>query len=196
MLTFFSHSSIRQGHATEDIKNAMLQKRAGIEDAVAVADEDLAGVQAALSQLQLAISSTETAEQAVELERQADENALKQLEGERIALQATRKILEELLPKTEENTVNGAASQPQRGVQVTFGNIHLTPGSAEVICDFIVSDFVQHVLKHHSGLHQPSPFVLTLTSSGVEPYWKIFTQSVQLRDPGLPSSAWVVSGYV
>jgi hypothetical protein len=129
-LTLFSYSSIRQGHATEDIKNAVLEKRAGIEDAVAVADEDLAGVQTALGQLQLASASAEAVEQAEQAVQggRLDENAIKQLEGERIALQATRRILEELLPKTEERAVNGAASQPEQSVQVTFGDIHLPPG--------------------------------------------------------------------
>jgi hypothetical protein len=129
-LTLFSYSSIRQGHAAEDIKNAVLEKRAGIEDAVAVTDEDLAGVQTALGQLQLASTSTEAVEQAGQAVQDGhpDENAIKQLEGERIALQATRKILEELLPKTEEQAVNGAASLPQQGVQLTFGDIRLPPG--------------------------------------------------------------------
>jgi hypothetical protein len=137
MLTLYSYSSIRQGHTTEKIKEAVLENRAGIKDAVAVADEDLAEVQATLEQLRL--SGAEAAQQVEPpvqdgqpvQERQLDENTVKQLEGERIALQATRKILQELLPKTEEKAINEAESKPQQVVQVTFNDIHLPAGTSQ-----------------------------------------------------------------
>jgi hypothetical protein len=104
-----------------------LESRAIIEDAVAVTNEDLAELQKSLGQLRLASTNKESAEQAGQAVQQGepDENAIKQLEGERVALHAARKILEELLSKTEEKAVDRAMTQTQHGVQVTFGNIHL-----------------------------------------------------------------------
>lgn len=56
-------------------------------------------------------------------EGQTDKNAVKQVEGEHAALLATRKILEDLLQKIEEQAIKDAVNQPrQDNVQVTFGN--------------------------------------------------------------------------
>jgi hypothetical protein len=128
-LTLNSYGFIRQGHVTDDSKKTVLESRAIIEDAVAVTNEDLAELQKSLGQLRLASTNKESAEQAGQAVQQeeADENAIKQLEGERVALHAARKILEELLSKTEEKAVDRAMTQTQHGVQVTFGNIHLPP---------------------------------------------------------------------
>jgi len=84
-----------------------------------VADEDLMEIQKTLKQLQLAGASNEEMNQ----EGQTDKNAVKQIEGEHAALLATRKILEDLLPKTEEQAIKDAVNQPrQDNIRVTFGN--------------------------------------------------------------------------
>jgi hypothetical protein len=128
-LTLDSYGFIRQGHVTDDIKKTVLESRTIIEDAVAVTNEDLAELQKYLGQLRPASTNKESAEQAGQAVQQGepDENVIKQLEGERVALHAARKILEELLSKTEEKAVDRAMTQTQHGVQVTFGNIHLPP---------------------------------------------------------------------
>jgi hypothetical protein len=101
-----------------------VETRSNIQDAIVVADEDLAEVQTTLEQLQLAGASREagTSSEAAGQEEQVDQKAMKQIEAERTSLLATRNILEELLPKIEEKAINRVANQPhQYNVQVAFG---------------------------------------------------------------------------
>jgi hypothetical protein len=117
--TVYRYSSFHQSHVTEENQRAVSERRADIEDAIVVSDEDLAEVQTTLEQLQLAGANGE----AFGKEGQTDKNAVKQVEEEHKALLATKKILEGLLPKTEEQAIKDAGEQaPQQSIQVTFGD--------------------------------------------------------------------------
>jgi hypothetical protein len=98
---------------------AVSERRADIEDAIVVSNEDLAEVQTTLEQLQLADANGE----GIGQEGQTNKNAVKQVEEEHKALLSTKKILEGLLPKTEEQAIKDAGKQvPQQSIQVIFGD--------------------------------------------------------------------------
>lgn len=51
-----------------------------------------------------------------------DTDALRQIEEEHRALRASRKLLDELLDRAQENTLAKAAATQDHSTQVTFGN--------------------------------------------------------------------------
>jgi predicted mannosyl-3-phosphoglycerate phosphatase (HAD superfamily) len=114
----YRYSSIRHTHITEEIKETISTKQAELTGAIATTDEQLAELESTLGQLRLG----GTGQEGVQSTDDKD-NALKQMGEERAALEISRKLLEELLSKAQEEVIAKAANENQnRSTQVTFGN--------------------------------------------------------------------------
>jgi len=95
---FYRYSSVRTSHITEEIKKTISTKQAEVKDAITTADKQLGPKE----------NKTE---------------ALRQLEEERKALDISRKLLDELLSKSQEEAVAKAAAYNQSSSNtVTFGD--------------------------------------------------------------------------
>ena len=89
-----------------------------MEDAVTITDKQLMVLENKLEELHL---SSDDQEAVGSTESKAE--ALQQLEEERTALSASRKVLDELLSKSKEGTIAKAAAENQsHSTTITFGN--------------------------------------------------------------------------
>jgi hypothetical protein len=118
LIIFYRYSSIRHTHITEEIKKTISTKQTEIKSAITTADKQLIVLENRLKELNL---SSDDQEAAGSTESKAE--ALQQLEEERKALSASRKVLDELLSKSKEEAVAKAAAENQsRSTTVIFGN--------------------------------------------------------------------------
>jgi hypothetical protein len=114
----YRYSSIRHTHITEEIKKTISTRQIKITTAIGATDEQLAEVGKRLEELNVVGDIQEDIETT---ESKAD--ALRQIEEEHKALRASRKLLDELLMKVQEDTVVKAAAEDQNcSTQVTFGS--------------------------------------------------------------------------
>jgi hypothetical protein len=111
------YSSVRHSHITEEIKKTRSTKQAEVKGAITTADKQLVVLENKLEELNL---SSDDEEVAAPKEGKAE--ALRQLEEERKAVNASRKLLDELLSKSQEEAVAKAAGNQSRATMVTFGN--------------------------------------------------------------------------
>jgi hypothetical protein len=110
------YSSIRHTHISEEIKKAISTKQTEISSAIGATDKQLVEIGKRLEELHVAGDSQEDAERT---QRRAD--ALRQIEEERNAISTSRKLLDELLAKAQEEAIVKAAAKnvTQR---MTFGS--------------------------------------------------------------------------
>lgn len=114
----YRYSSIRHTHITEEIKKTISTKQIEITSAIGATDLQLAEVGKRLEELNVVGDIQEEVEST---ENKAD--ALRQIEEERKALSASRKLLDELLSKVQEDSVVKASTENQnRSTQVTYGS--------------------------------------------------------------------------
>jgi hypothetical protein len=103
---------------TEEIKRTISAKQTEIRGAISAADEQLVSLSSRVEELNL---KTDDQEQADGTESKTE--ALRQLEEERKALNASRTLLDELLSKSQEETVAKDAAKDRNGSTiVTFGS--------------------------------------------------------------------------
>lgn len=111
------YSSIRHTHITEEVKKVILTKQTDIASAIRTTDKQLAEVGKRLEELNVAGDD--------QIEAESTKNrvdALRQIEEERKALSTSRKLLNELLSKSQDDAIAKAASESQtRSTIVTFG---------------------------------------------------------------------------
>ena len=104
---------------TEAIRKTISMEQTEIKDAITSADKQLIILEHRLEELNL--SSDEEAEN---IESKAQ--ALQQAEEERSALELSRKLLNELLSKSQEEAIAEAAAENRSGsITVAFGNDNL-----------------------------------------------------------------------
>lgn len=111
------YSSVRHSHITEEIKKAISTKQTEVKGAIATTDRQLIVLENKLEELNL---STDDEGAAGPKEDKAE--TLLQLEEERKAVNASRKLLEELLSKSQEEVIARAAGHQSDSTTVTFGN--------------------------------------------------------------------------
>ncbi|MCJ1251978.1 hypothetical protein MMC30_009216 [Trapelia coarctata] len=112
------YSSIRHTHITEEIKRTISKKQTEINGAIYAADEQLMALENRVEEFKLASDN-----ESVDPSARSHAEALRQLEEERNALNASRKLLDELLSKSQEGAVKKASAENQAGsTTVTFGN--------------------------------------------------------------------------
>ncbi|MCJ1282886.1 hypothetical protein MMC26_002212 [Xylographa opegraphella] len=114
------YSSVRHSHITEEIKKTISTKQAEVKGAITTTDKQLVVLETKLEELNL---SSDDEEVAAPKEGKAE--ALRQLEEERKAVNALRKLLDELLSKSQEEAVAKAAGNQSRANMVIFGDQNL-----------------------------------------------------------------------
>ncbi|KAF2804597.1 uncharacterized protein BDZ99DRAFT_425363 [Mytilinidion resinicola] len=115
------YSSIRHTHITEEIRQTIHTRQTEIGRAIVATDDQLLESGNRLEEINERNIDTSDQEQAESNESRAE--ALRQLEEERKALNASRKLLDELLSKSQEEAVAKAAAENQsRSTTVMFGN--------------------------------------------------------------------------
>ncbi|KAL8738976.1 MAG: hypothetical protein Q9181_000322 [Wetmoreana brouardii] len=102
------YSSIRHTHITEEIKKTISTKQTEIEGAVTIADKQLIGLDNKLEELHLSSDGQDASEST-----ESKAEVLQQLEEERKARSASRKVLDELLSKSKEEAIAKAAAENQ-----------------------------------------------------------------------------------
>jgi hypothetical protein len=113
----YRYSSVRHSHITEEIKKTISTNQAEVDGAITTTDKQLIILENKVEELNLSGDD----EEAAGTEGKAE--ALRQLEEERKALNASRKLLDELLSKSQEEAVAKAAARSQSSsTTVTFGN--------------------------------------------------------------------------
>jgi len=120
ILAFLSgrYSSIRHTHMTEEIKKTVSTKQTEIKGAMSAADEQLVALGNRAEKFKLA-----TDDQHMDGSTKSHAEALRQLEEERKALAASRKLLDELMSKFQEEAVAKAGAENQeRLTTMTFGD--------------------------------------------------------------------------
>ena len=108
---------MRHTHITEEIKKTISTKQAEVKSAITTADKQLVVLENKLEELNLSSDDEEVAGS-----REGKTEALRQLEEELKAVKASQKLLNELLSKSQEETVARAAGNQSRSTTVTFGN--------------------------------------------------------------------------
>jgi len=112
------YSSFRHTHITEEIEKTISIKRAEITGTITATENQLAEVESTLRELHIAGTGQEKGQDTDD-----KGSAVKQIEGERTALDSSRKLLQELLLKTQEDVIAKAASERQNpSNQITFGS--------------------------------------------------------------------------
>lgn len=122
----YRYSSIRHTHLTEEIKQTISTKQTEIGAAITTADKQLIVLEHNIEELSLSNSDDDQGEAAAGSIESKTEALQQQLEEERKAFNASRKVLEELLHKsTEEAIAKAAAAKDQSHsttITTTFGN--------------------------------------------------------------------------
>jgi flavin-dependent dehydrogenase len=111
------YSSVRHSHITEDIKKTISANQEEVKGAIATTDKQLIVLENKLEELNLSSDDEDTDEP---VEGKAE--ALRQYEEERKAIIISRKLLDELLAKAQEEAVAKAAAQ-NRVNSTTVGNV-------------------------------------------------------------------------
>ncbi|KAK5451875.1 hypothetical protein LTS15_007598 [Exophiala xenobiotica] len=112
------YSSVRNSHVTEEVKKMIAAKQAEVKGAITTADKQLVVLDKKFEELNF---SSDEEEAATPAEGRAE--ALQQLREGRKALDASRKLLDELLAKSQQETVAKAALGSQRAsTTITMGN--------------------------------------------------------------------------
>jgi hypothetical protein len=110
------YSSVRQSNITEEIKGAISANQAEVKTAISTADRQLVVLESKLDEFNL------SSEEEEEIEgKEGKSEVLQQLEEGRKALEASQKLLNELLSKAQEDAIAKAAAGPSTH-SVTFGN--------------------------------------------------------------------------
>ena len=113
------YSSIRTSTITEDIKQSISTKEEEILNAILSTDKKLAEAENSLGGLYIGGNSEEQGQDAEDIL-----TIVKQVEEERSGLDSSRKLLEELLLRAQEEAVFKAASEMRSGsTHITFGNL-------------------------------------------------------------------------
>ena len=117
------YSSIRHTHITEEIKKTISTKQIEIQGAVTIADKWLIVLENKLEEFHLSSSDSQDAAESTE----SKAKVLQQLEEERKALSASRKVLDELLSKSKDEAIAKVAAESQSQSQshsttTTFGS--------------------------------------------------------------------------
>ncbi|KAF2008321.1 hypothetical protein BU24DRAFT_429464 [Aaosphaeria arxii CBS 175.79] len=115
------YSSVRHSHITEDIKKTISEKQEEVKSAITATDRQLIVLDNKLEELGL------SSDDEVAVGPDEDKaKALQQYEEERKAIVASRRLLDELLSRAQEEAVAKAAAKGQVGSttvgSVTFGN--------------------------------------------------------------------------
>jgi DNA-binding transcriptional regulator GbsR (MarR family) len=114
----YRYSSIRSTNVTEEIKKAISTKEEEVSRAITSTNRQLAEVETSLRELHLRSASEEESRNAEDMT-----NTVEQIEEERNALNSSRKLLEELLSRTKEESIVKAVSAIQsRSTHIYFGN--------------------------------------------------------------------------
>jgi hypothetical protein len=113
----YRYSSVRHSHITEEIKKVISTKQAEVKSAIIIAEKQLIVLENKLEELNL---SSDDEEAAGPKEGKAE--ALRQLEEERNTVNTSRKLLEELLSKSQEEAVAKVAGNQSDSTTVIFGN--------------------------------------------------------------------------
>jgi hypothetical protein len=113
----YRYSSIRHTHITEEIRETISTRQTEITIAIGKSDEQLAEVGKRLQKLNVV---GDIQEEVPRTESKAD--ALRQMEEERKALSVSRKLLDKLLLKAQEDAVVKAAANQNCSTRVTFGS--------------------------------------------------------------------------
>lgn len=112
---------MRHRHITEDIKKTISEKQEEVKDVISTTDKQLIVLDDKLEELSLS-SDGENADEPAEDKAKA----LLQYQEERKAIVASRKLLDELLDRAQEEAVAKAAAKDQASSttlgNVTFGN--------------------------------------------------------------------------
>ncbi|KAL5330959.1 hypothetical protein ACEPPN_000486 [Leptodophora sp. 'Broadleaf-Isolate-01'] len=113
------YSSVRNSHITEEIKKTISTKQDEVKGAITTADKQLIVLESKVEEMNLSDDDEEVVTLA-----EGKTEALRQLEEEVNGVKASQKLLNELLPKSqEEAVVKAAGSQSQSGsITVTFGD--------------------------------------------------------------------------
>jgi peptidoglycan hydrolase CwlO-like protein len=111
----YRYSSVRNSHITEEIKKTISTKQEEVKGAIITADKQLVVLENKLEELNLSSDDDDMA-------TEGKAEALRQLEGERKALDASRKLLDELLAKAQEDAVAKVAGNQASSTTVTFGD--------------------------------------------------------------------------
>jgi hypothetical protein len=113
----YRYSSIGHSHITEEIEETISARQAEIITAIGTTDERLTEVRKRLEEINL---TGDVQKEVESTDSKAD--TLRQNEEERKALNVSRKLLDELLLKAQEDAVAKAAVEKQNhSTQVTFG---------------------------------------------------------------------------
>lgn len=111
------YSSVRNSHITEEVLKTVSTKEAEVKGAIATADKQLVMLEKRFEELELSDDDGAAAS------TQGKSSTLQQLEEERKALDASRKLLEELLAKSQGDVVAKAAQGNNPApTTITFGN--------------------------------------------------------------------------
>lgn len=113
----YRYSSVRNSHITEEIKKTISTKQAEVKGAITAANKQLVVLENKLEELDLS-SDDEDAAGA----KEGKAEALRQLEEERKALDVSRRLLDELLSKSQEEAVARAAGNQDHSTSVKFGD--------------------------------------------------------------------------
>lgn len=112
------YSSVRHSHITEDIRKTISTKQDEVKGAITATDKQLIVLENKLEELYLSSDDEETARPT-----EGKVEALRQFEEERKAIVASRRLLDELLSRAQEEAVAKAAvNNPSSSTTVTFGN--------------------------------------------------------------------------
>lgn len=118
LILLHRYSSVRNSHITEEIKRSISTSQAEVKGAITTADKQLIVLESKLEEINLSSDDDEAAGST-----EGKVETLRQLEEERKALELSRKLLEELLSKSQEEAVAKAAAGNQGGsTTVIFGN--------------------------------------------------------------------------
>ncbi|KAF2132450.1 hypothetical protein P153DRAFT_421381 [Dothidotthia symphoricarpi CBS 119687] len=111
------YSSIRHSHVTEEIRQTISTNQVQIKSAIRTVDENLEALGSRGGELQPESGDEDLNESTSRVE------ALRQLEEERKAVATTRKLLDKLLAKAQEEEIQKAVAENQnRSTTATFGH--------------------------------------------------------------------------
>jgi Asp/Glu/hydantoin racemase len=112
------YSSVRNSHITEEIRESISVRQNEVNEAITATDRQIIVLEDRVNELEL--SSDEEEGRTFSQERS---EAQQRLENERDALDASKKLLQELLTKAREEAVQQAALGGRAGsTTITFGN--------------------------------------------------------------------------
>jgi hypothetical protein len=119
LIVMCRHSCIRSGNITEQIKTSISAREVEISTAISSTDVQLAAVQTGLEEVRLIDAGEDRIEDAEDVA-----TTIKQIEEERIALDLSRKLLEELLGRVRDEAAFKGASETQTSSRrIIFGNL-------------------------------------------------------------------------